>query len=139
MKHIFMFTYFFSCLFLPVQGQKSSVLAKTTTFSYDLSGNIISRKSAPIQLDPVQGGITERPGGEMTIIGGVDGKFTLDLKKDASQTARFSLYNTQPSILMSDKFTSNTYTVDLTDYPAGVYIFNVEVGEKEFSEKVLKE
>lgn len=75
----------------------------------------------------------------MTIIGGGNGKFTIDIKKDANQTANFSLYNTQPNLLVSDRFTSSTYTVDLTDYPNGIYIFNVEVGEKEYSEKVLYE
>ena len=105
----------------------------------DLNGNIISRRSISLASAKTQGGMKEQSGGDMTIIGGGNGKFTIDIKKDANQTANFSLYNTQPNLLVSDRFTSSTYTVDLTDYPNGIYIFNVEVGEKEYSEKVLYE
>lgn len=139
MKQLFIFVFIFSCLCLSIQGQELSVIGKTTTFSYDLNGNIISRRSVSLAPDKTQGGMKEQFGGDMTIIGGGNGKFTIDIKKDANQTANFSLYNTQPNLLISDRFTSSTYTVDLTDYPNGIYIFNVEVGEKEYSEKVLYE
>lgn len=139
MKQLFIFVFIFSCLCLSIQGQELSVIGKTTTFSYDLNGNIISRRSVSLAPDKTQGGMKEQFGGDMTIIGGGNGKFTIDIKKDANQTANFSLYNTQPNLLVSDRFTSSTYTVDLTDYPNGIYIFNVEVGEKEYSEKVLYE
>lgn len=139
MKQLFIFVFIFSCLCLSIQGQELSVIGKTTTFSYDLNGNIISRSSVSLASAKTQGGMKEESGGDMTIIGGGNGKFTIDIKKDANQTANFSLYNTQPNLLVSDRFTSSTYTVDLTDYPNGIYIFNVEVGEKEYSEKVLYE
>ena len=139
MKQLFIFVFIFSCLCLSIQGQELSLIGKTTTFSYDLNGNIISRRSVSLAPDKTQGGMKEQFGGDMTIIGGGNGKFTIGVKKEAGQTASFSLYNTQPNLLVSDEFTSNTYTVDLAHYPNGIYIFNVQVDEKEYTEKVLKE
>ena len=99
MKQLFIFVFIFSCLCLSIQGQELSVIGKTTTFSYDLNGNIISRRSISLASAKTQGGMKEQSGGDMTIIGGGNGKFTIDIKKDANQTANFSLYNNtaQPS------------------------------------------
>ena len=59
---------------------------KTTTFSYDLNGNITSRKGITIpSLKPNDGNNRIDISGDISIIG-KDNKFTIDLKKDYVRT-----------------------------------------------------
>jgi uncharacterized membrane protein len=50
------------------------------------------------------------------------------------------LYNTDGKFIFSDTFlNSTTATIDLTGYPAGMYLIKVVAGEKHYEEKIVKE
>lgn len=111
---------------------------KTTTFSYDSKGNITSRKGLTIPpLKPGSDNGRIDISGDISIIG-KDNKFTIDLKKDYGTTATLQVSDMSPVVVKSAEFTKQTYTVDMNDCPAGVYIFNVKVAGSEATRKVMK-
>lgn len=111
---------------------------KMTTFSYDLNGNITSRKgiSTP-SLKPNDGNNRIDISGDISIIG-KDNKFTIDLKKDYGTTATLQVSDLSPIVVKSAEFNKRTYTVDMNDCPSGVYIFNIKVASSETTKKVIK-
>ena len=111
---------------------------KTTTFSYDLNGNITSRKGITIpSLKPNDGNNRIDISGDISIIG-KDNKFTIDLKKDYGTTATLQVSDLSPIVVKSAEFNKRTYTVDMDDCPSGVYIFNIKVACSEATKKVIK-
>lgn len=111
---------------------------KTTTFSYDLNGNITSRKGITIpSLKPNDGNNRIDISGDISIIG-KDNKFTIDLKKNYGTTATLQVSDLSPIVVKSAEFNKRTYTVDMNDCPSGVYIFNIKVACSEATKKVIK-
>lgn len=122
---------------LPVSSQ-TVALNRTVSFSYDLSGNIISRKGQSFPSKPIDGNNRIDISGDISIIG-KDNKFTIDLKKDYGTTATLQVSDLSPVVVKSAEFTKQTYTVDMNDSPSGVYIFNVKVAGSEATRKVIKD
>ena len=112
---------------------------KKTTFSYDLNGNIISRKGMTIpSIKPGNDNNRFDISGDISIIG-KDNKFTIDLKKDYGTTATLQVSDLSPIVVKSAEFNKRTYTVDMNDCPSGVYIFNIKAGSSEATKKIIKD
>lgn len=110
---------------------------RAVSFSYDLNGNIVSRKVMPLPSKPIDGNTKIDISGDISIIG-KDNKFTIDLKKDYNSTAKFQVNDLSPVVVKSGEFTTRTFTVDMTDCPSGVYVFNVTVDDKNGTRKIIK-
>lgn len=119
-------------------SSQTIAINKTTIFSYDSKGNITSRKGLTIPpLKPGSNNSRIDISGDISIIG-KDNKFTIDLKKDYGTTVTLQVSDLSPVVVKSAEFTKQTYTVDMNDCPAGVYIFNVKVAGSEATRKVMK-
>lgn len=68
---------------------------RAVSFSYDLNGNIVSRKVMPLPSKPIDGNTKIDISGDISIIG-KDNKFMIDLKKDYNSTAKFQVNDLQP-------------------------------------------
>lgn len=126
---------------LPTFTVKSQTIAfgKTTTFSYDTNGNIISRKGqTPPSVRPGDGNGKIDISGDISIIG-KDNKFTIDIKKDYGSTATLQVSDLTPMTVKTTEFSKRTYTVDMSDCPSGIYIFNVKVADREGTKKIIKD
>lgn len=110
---------------------------RTVSFSYDLNGNIVSRKVMSLPSKPIDGNTKIDISGDISIIG-KDNKFTIDLKKDYNSTAKFQVNDLSPVVVKSGEFSTRTFTVDMNDCPSGVYIFNVTVDDKNGTRKIIK-
>lgn len=111
---------------------------RTVSFSYDLNGNITSRKGTPLPSKPIGGNEKIDISGDISIIG-KDNKFTIDLRKDYNSTAKFQVSDLSPIVVKSGEFSTQTFTVDMNDCPSGVYIFNVTVDDKNGTRKIIKD
>lgn len=115
-----------------------SVTKLTTTFEYDLNGNVTARKSAAKLPDAAVGGGAT---GSLTdkIDATWDGKiFTVHVKGDDAMPVTISLYDTSPVLLKTEEFCSRTHSVDLSEYPDGIYMFGIKADEQNCSMKVIK-
>lgn len=71
---------------------------RAVSFSYDLNGNIVSRKVMPLPSKPIDGNTKIDISGDISIIG-KDNKFTIDLKKDYNSTAKFQVNDLSPVVV----------------------------------------
>ena len=87
---------------------------RTVLFSYDLNGNITSRKGTPLPSKPIGGNEKKDISGDISIIG-KDNKFTIDLRKDYNSTAKFQVSDLSPVVVKSGEFSTQTFTVDMNE------------------------
>ncbi len=87
---------------------------RTVLFSYDLNGNITSRKGTPLPSKPIGGNEKIDISGDISIIG-KDNKFTIDLRKDYNSTAKFQVSDLSPVVVKSGEFSTQTFTVDMNE------------------------
>lgn len=131
---IFSVLFVFQSMLLSAQ---SIAVNRTISFSYDLNGNITSRKGTSLPSKPIGGNEKTDISGDISIIG-KDNKFTIDLRKDYNSTAKFQVNDLSPIVVKSGEFSTQTFTVDMNDCPSGVYIFNVTVDDKNGTRKIIK-
>ncbi|GEM_PF-6998004 len=132
---IFSVLFVFQSMLLSAQ---SIAVNRTISFSYDLNGNITSRKGTSLPSKPIGGNEKTDISGDISIIG-KDNKFTIDLRKDYNSTAKFQVNDLSPIVVKSGEFSTQTFTVDMNDCPSGVYIFNVTVDDKNGTRKIIKD
>lgn len=66
-------------------------------------------------------------------------KTTITAKIDKGENAVVDIYDAQGKLLLKSRNVGNNDMIDFSSYPKGVYILKINVGNKEFSEKIIKD
>ena len=126
-----------------------SGVAQTVSYGYDNAGNRISRKIVPLKtalaakkspetLAPVEDQLGER---KITIYPNpTKGALAVEITGgDAKDAIHLILFSAQGVQLQNLKVTASTTPVDMSSYPAGWYILQVQAGDKMTEFKIIKQ
>ena len=71
-----------------------------------------------------------------------DGKFTLSMNKQMASKASYVIYDVTGKLIQSkqldDKEMHSDIEIDISNFPSGIYMVNITLGNQEFSKKIIK-
>ena len=107
----------------------------TSTYQYDTSGNIISRK--------ISGGLIMKAAAndtpnEIVIHYGEGDKVSVETTCDEKDEKMVRIYDSNTNILHSETFTGTSYSKDISTFPNGMYILEVDTPDNTQSQTILK-
>lgn len=107
----------------------------TSTYQYDTSGNIISRK--------ISGGLKMKAAAndtpnEIVIHYGEGDKVSVETTCDEKEEKMVRIYDSNTNILHSETFTGTSYSKDISAFPNGMYILEVDTPDNTQSQTILK-
>lgn len=130
----------FLLLSADVQAQITVATKTAVEFMYDASGNRIRRR-AVLGIPPGGGSIV--PVGPWAFeITPVPTASTLTVTVpnfSSSDTGRVGLFSSQGTLLQSADITSEQTTLDISSYPAGVYVISVTVNGETKTKETVKQ
>ena len=122
--------------------------AQTVKFDYDNDGNVIQRKVLIMSV-PKQKQATEAPApvtqdlGEQKISlypNPTRGEFLLSVQLlNNKETNSYSLYSLNGSLIAKEPISGNSTTVNISEYPKGIYLLDIFLGDKVSRWKVIKQ
>jgi hypothetical protein len=132
----------FLCAFANLQAQS------TVGFSYDLDGNMVERKVVIMYAPAVKGEMKDTVSvsdiiGEQKIIiypNPTRGLFQIAVKTlDSKQKNYYLLYSLSGAKLQQQNISERSMDIDISDFPKGVYLLDVVLGDKVSRWKVIKQ
>ena len=116
-------------------GITSGFAQTTSTYQYDTSGNIISRK--------ISGGLKMKAAAndtpnEIVIHYGEGDKVSVETTCDEKEEKMVRIYDSNTNILHSETFTGTSYSKDISTFPNGMYILEVDTPDNTQSQTILK-
>lgn len=122
--------------------------AQTVKFDYDNDGNVRQRKVLIMSV-PKQKQATETPApvtqdlGEQKISlypNPTRGEFLLSVQLlNNKETNSYSLYSLNGSLIAKEPISGNSTTVNISEYPKGIYLLDIFLGDKVSRWKVIKQ
>jgi hypothetical protein len=68
----------------------------------------------------------------------VENKFTITLQSKITEYTTAELYNTEGKLIEKQSLYNSTSTIDLSGFPAGMYLVKVDTGTEILTEKIIK-
>ncbi len=119
----------------------------TITYSYDAAGNRISRtivlapRTAPAQPEQQPVVHTEKLADILLKIypNPTDGKVKVELNNlPEGQKTQIGIYTMSGRLITTFKDVTNTFNVDISNQPAGIYLMRIEVGQYRTEWRIIK-
>ena len=128
--------------FLPMAGK-----AQTVSFSYDAAGNrinreiVISRQMAPMASRKQPEYSEDIPLGKKIKIRqmSAEGIVRVEILSDGEPAkGAIAVYDMAGHLILTESFTNDAATADLSSYPTGIYLLNIEYGNNSYCWKITK-
>lgn len=116
-------------------GITSGFAQTTSTYQYDTSGNVISRKTSGGLI--MKAAANDTPN-EIVIHYGEGDKVSVETTCDEKEEKMVRIYDSNTNILHSETFTGTSYSKDISTFPNGMYILEVDTPDNTQSQTILK-